>query len=120
MTGIERIPADDVNMGEWLNAVLAVSGTEWDSPLLPTDARVAFALANGRNEVGPFTGPGCTNTGYHCDDCKCLPALTPTHFDNSVQELIDAGFLSDVLHLDMDHERQEHVLRFRIPGGAAR
>ncbi|AFC51935.1 hypothetical protein OCQ_04220 [Mycobacterium paraintracellulare] len=100
--------------------MLPVVGTEWDSLLLPTDFRVAFALADGRYEVGPFTGPGCTDTGYHCDDCKCSPALTPKQFNDSVQELIDAGFLSDVLHLDIDHERQEHVLRFRIPGGAAR
>lgn len=62
MTSAERIPADDVNMGEWLTAMLPVVGTDWDSLLLPTDFRVALALADTGGiptAVVAFTGPGC-------------------------------------------------------------
>lgn len=96
-------------MGEWIAAVLDHEDT------LDTDVRVAFALANGDGAVGPWIGPGCSEEGYHCGDCKCLPKLTPELFDDSVEELIGMGFLEDTFSLD-----NEHVLEFRLPNGGTK
>ena len=114
-----------MDMGVWLAAVGGYVDQE-AGQLLVTDFRVAVALADDEQSVEADVGPGCTEDGYHCDDCRCLPAISGEAFDDSVEELICAGFLEVKVALGCDDESHvhfpgelcgEHVLELSLPIG---
>jgi hypothetical protein len=98
-----------MDIGVWLAGVDSyVDNEALPCPLLFTDLRVAVAMADGEDSACAIVGPGCTEGGYHCDDCRCLPAISGEAFDDSVEELICAGFLEVRVALGCDDETHVH------------
>lgn len=87
-----------VDMGVWLTQVRA------NDQLIDTDQTVALAWARTGND----------------DDARAMArqyGIDREDFEDSTEELLCAGFFSDVLRVDWSDTEREHVLEFRLPYG---